>query len=241
MNCLRSLEYIKQIDAKYKKYGLDTILIHPPEWEFEKNVKNIITALKKLKINFPIIIDRDKKIIKKLKINFWPTQVLMKDAKVIYKHIGEGNYKSLESKIIKFLKIKSNEIFNEEPEYCKFPTLYCGKRKYGKIKRLHGNLKFGIVYINGKWIQNQEYIKSVKNSSSLTILTKGKIINFVANSLNKKPAKVDIKVNNKSIKIISINRPQLYNLLKFKKDSTKRCKLTLTTSRNLAIYSFSFQ
>jgi len=31
MNCLRSLEFIKKIDDKYKKYGLKTIMIHPPE------------------------------------------------------------------------------------------------------------------------------------------------------------------------------------------------------------------
>ena len=127
MNCLRSLDYIKKINNKYKKYGLKTILIHPPEWEFEKNGNNILHSIKKQKIKFPIIIDKDKKLIKKLKINFWPSQVLIKSSKnpknflghkksqrdffvnnrIIYKHTGEGNYKALENKIIDILKIKT--------------------------------------------------------------------------------------------------------------------------------------
>ena len=59
MHCLRSLDYIKKINNKYKKYGLKTILIHPPEWEFEKNSDNILHSIKKQKIKFPIIIDKD--------------------------------------------------------------------------------------------------------------------------------------------------------------------------------------
>ena len=99
MNCLRSLEYIKQINDKYKRYGLKTILIHPPEWEFEKDSSNILKAAKKYKIKIPILIDNNKKLVKKLKINFWPTQVLINNNKTAYKHVGEGNYKILENKI----------------------------------------------------------------------------------------------------------------------------------------------
>ena len=70
MNCLRSLEYIKKIDNKYKKYGLKTILIHSPEWEFETNSNNVLRAAKQYHIKIQIIIDKEKQIIKQLKINF---------------------------------------------------------------------------------------------------------------------------------------------------------------------------
>ena len=45
MNCLRSLECIKQLDSRYRKHGLETIIIHPPEWAFEKDSRNILQAL----------------------------------------------------------------------------------------------------------------------------------------------------------------------------------------------------
>ncbi len=239
MNCLRSLKFIKKIDKKYKKFGLKTTLVHPPEWEFEKDSKNVFYALKKLGIKFPVIIDKNKQLIKKLKVNFWPTQILIKDKKIIYKHIGEGNYKKLEDKIIKSLKIKSKKVFNKEPTYRKYSILYLGKRKGGRIIRLKNRLRLGIVYTTGKWKQKDEYLKSIEDKSYLTALTNGKIINLVAKSINKKPINIGIKSNDKFVKKIAINRPQLYKILKLRVN--KKSKLTLMADKNLAVYSFSFQ
>lgn len=236
MNCLRSLDYIKKIDNKYKKYGLKTILIHPPEWDFEKNSNNIIRAAKKYKIKMPIIIDKNKKIIKKLKIDFWPTQALIRNNKVLYKHIGEGSYKRLEGKIMKALKIKSNAVFNNEPKYKKLPTVYAGKRKKGKISELKGKLKLGIIYKKGAWKQNEE---SLTGKGSLAIKTKGKIVSMVASSINKKTIKINIKLDNKTNKNISINEPQLYDIIKLKNNKSKI--LELSTKSKIAVYSFAFR
>lgn len=226
MNCLRSLEHIKKIDNKYRKYGLKTIIIHTPEWDFEKSDKNILNAAERYKIKIPIIIDKNRKIIKKIKINFWPAQILMANGKVLYRHIGEGDYKKLENSIIKNLKIKTKSIFHKEPKHSKFPTLYCGKRK-GKGIKLDG------------WIQKNEYIKSAKNNSIFPIKTKGTATNFVAESLDKKPLKAKIKLNNKFFKKINIKSPQLYNIVKTKRSEQK--ELTVIAPKNLAIYSFSFK
>jgi hypothetical protein len=239
MNCLRSLKYIKKIYSKYKKYGLEIKLIHPPEWKFEKNRENIISAFKKYNIKFPVIIDKNKKVINKLRVNFWPTQILIKNGNILYRHIGEGSYKNLENKIIDYLKIKSRNIFGKEPKYNKFPTVYCGKKKNGRILREENKLKFGAVYSDGRCIQKQEYIKPTKNESSITILTKGKTIDFVAHSLNKKSITIIIKLNNKLVRRLTINKPRLYNLMKL--NNNRQSKLTIITPKNIAIYSFSFQ
>lgn len=239
MNCLRSLEFVKKIDSKYKRFGLNTILIHPPEWEFEKDSKNVINAIKGYKIKFPIIMDGDKKIIKKLKINFWPTQILIRNGKIIYEHIGEGDYKELENSIVRFLKIKTKRLFNKEPEYSRLPTVYCGKKKNGKVMNLIAKLKFGVIYKTGKWIQKREYLQSIGKQNSLMILTKGNIVNFVAESVKNQTTKINIKLNDKNIKNLIINKPQLYDIVKLK--NNKQNKLRITTNKNLAIYSFSFQ
>jgi len=226
MNCLRSLDYIKKIDNAYRKEGLQTIIVHPPEWEFEKSGENVLNAAKKYKIKIPMIIDRNRKIIKKLKINFWPTQILVNEGKILYKHVGEGNYREMEDSIIKNLKIKTKNIFHREPKYSKFPTLYCGKRKGKKIK------------LDG-WVQKKECIKSIKNNSGFFIKTKGKAVNFVAESLKDKPIMAKIKLNNKFVKKIMISQPQLYNLIKT--EGSRQKELAIIAPKNLAIYSFSFQ
>lgn len=226
MNCLRSLGYIKRIDNAYGKEGLQTIIVHAPEWNFEKSDKNIFHAIKKYKIKIPIIIDKNRKIIKKLKVDFWPAQVLMANGKVLYRHISEGNYKKLEKSIIKNLKIKTKNVFRKEPGHSKFPTLYYGKRK-GK------NIKIG------GWVQKSEYMKSVKSNSVFTVKTKGKETNFVAESLKTNPLIVKIRLNNNLVKKITIKTPQMYNLAKTKGGMQKELKII--APKNLAIYSFSFQ
>jgi len=236
MNCLRSLKYIKQLDKRYKKQGLKTMLIHTPEWSFEKNKKNIQNAIKKYKIKFPTKFDNDKKIIKRLKVNFWPTQILIKNKKIVYKHIGEGNYKKLEHKIIDVLKIETNPLFNSEPKYSTLPVVYAGKKKHGRISKLKDKFKFGIIYLKGDCKQNNE---SLIVKGSVSIKTKGKIISFVAKSLNKKPVNVKIRLNNELIKNIIINTPQLYNIIRLNNDESKI--LNLETESKLAIYSFTFR
>ena len=236
MNCLRSLDYITKISNKYEKYGLKTVLLHTPEWHFEKNKNNISRVLKKQKIKFPIIIDKEKKRIKKLKINFWPSQILIKDDKILYKHIGEGNYKVLEDNIIKILKTKSKRIFNNEPKYTKFPTVYAGKKKKGRISSTKNKLKFGIIYKEGEWKQNNEFLYG---HGLIKIKTKGKIINFVAKSINKKHINLKIKIKDKIIGNLKINDPQLYNITKLK--NNKPQILSLETKSKLAIYSFTFR
>ncbi|MDP3766053.1 MAG: hypothetical protein Q8R04_06080 [Nanoarchaeota archaeon] len=163
-----------------------------------------------------------------MKVDFWPTQILIKGRKIVYKHVGEGNYKKLENKIAKTLKIKTRKIFNREPKYSKYLTIYLGKRKQNKA-----------VDFNKGWIQKDEFLQSTQDTSSLTISTKGKIIHFAAESLNKKPIEARIKLNNKFIKRIIINKPQLYKIIKLK--NNKQQKLSLTAKSGLAVYSFSFE
>ena len=111
--------------------------------------------------------------------------------------------------------------------------------KEGKIKKLNGKLKFGIAYKTGKWVRKDEFFQSVGNGSSLAILTRGKIINFVAKSVNNKKLNIKIKLNDKFIKHMTISKPQLYEIIKL--NNNKINKLTLITKPNLAVYSFSFQ
>lgn len=242
MNCLRSLKFIKKIDAAYNGFGLDTVLVHPPEWEFEKDGKNISDAIKKYNVNIPIIIDKSKNLIKKLKINFWPAQVLVKNGDVMYRHIGEGDYKKLEERIIKLLdagNASPKRVFAREPEYSRFPAVYCGKEKRGKMLKFANKLKFGGVYVEGRWVQKKEFIKNKGTKCSLAILARGTTINFVAESADKKPVKVDVILNGRHIKNLAVSKPQLYEIAKLKEHKSNR--LALAPDSGLKVYSFSFQ
>lgn len=239
MNCLRSLSYIKRVSNRYEKYGLKTIIVHPPEWDFEKDSSNILKAAKRCNIRLPIIIDKHKKIIKRLKINFWPAQILVNNDKICYRHIGEGNYKKLEKEIQKVLGIKLNKTFACEPKYSKFPAIYAGKRKNGIVKPLKQkkqNLKFGIIYEKGDWKQSNEFLSG---KGYLAIKAKGKTISFVAKSLNNKAVNVNVRLNNKIIRTLPIKYPKMYEILKSENSRPK--ELFFEAKSKIAVYSFAFK
>lgn len=230
MNCLRSLEYIKQLDARYRKRGLETIIIHPPEWAFEKKSGNVIGAAKRGKIKIPIILDRDKRIIKKLNVDFWPAQILVKEKKIIYRHIGEGNYKILEKRIMKELGISSKPIFKKEPTYSKLPTIYAGRKKHSNITKSRVK-KFGIIHAD-KYKLKGEYLEL---DGRMEIMAKGRKASFVAES--SKPVKAKITIDGKTEKYITIQKPRLYTIAE-QNDGIK--KITIE-AKKLRIYSFSFE
>src|SRR3989338_7930809 len=141
VNCFRSLKQIKRLHSRYKGDGLDLTLIHPPEWDFERNKKNADEAIKKLNLKFPYKLDNNKSIISRLKINFWPSCVILKNDEVIFRAIGEGQYMEIERGIRKLLKVKKPGIFKRNPVYKSYNSFYLGKKKGGAIKKLVGKFK----------------------------------------------------------------------------------------------------
>ena len=80
INWLRTLPYVRAWSEKYKDQGLVVIGVHTPEFEFEKNVDNVLEATKDLKVDYPIAIDNDFEIWDAFKNEYWPALYLV-DAK----------------------------------------------------------------------------------------------------------------------------------------------------------------
>lgn len=105
INCIRTLPYLKQRNEKYKDDGLVIIGIHAPEFQFEKDPKNVIQALKKYDITYPVALDNDFNTRKAFKNRYRPAKYII-DVKghVRYKHFGEWNYAETEKVIQELLK-----------------------------------------------------------------------------------------------------------------------------------------
>jgi thiol-disulfide isomerase/thioredoxin len=58
INWRRQLPYVRAWDEKYKDQGLVVIGVHAPEFSFEKNIDNVRQALKEMRIDYPIAIDK---------------------------------------------------------------------------------------------------------------------------------------------------------------------------------------
>jgi thiol-disulfide isomerase/thioredoxin len=100
INCLRTLPYLEKWYADYKDKGLVIIGIHTPEFEFEKNPKNVMGAAKRLGIHYPIAQDNDYKTWTAFHNNYWPARYLIdQNGNLRSYHFGEGAYVQTENDI----------------------------------------------------------------------------------------------------------------------------------------------
>ena len=93
VNCLRTLPHIKEWHRKYEKKGLVIVGVHTPEFDFEREPKNVKGAVEELGIDYPVALDSVYEIWNLYANHWWPRKLLVDhDGKIVYDHIGEGDY-----------------------------------------------------------------------------------------------------------------------------------------------------
>lgn len=146
INCQRTFPYLKDWNEKYKDKGLVIIGVHSPEFEFEKNPKNVEKALKDFGITYPVMQDNDFATWRAYSNRYWPAKYFIdKNGDIRYTHFGEGAYDESE-KVIRELLTEAGfgdsvqTVFNHNydvvPDYevnSKTPELYLG---YGRMDGL---------------------------------------------------------------------------------------------------------
>jgi len=96
---------VKSWAAKYKNAGLVVIGAHTPEFSFEKERVNVETAVRELKVTFPVAIDTNYAIWHAFKNRYWPAEYLIDTkGRIRQHHFGEGEYGESERVIQELLK-----------------------------------------------------------------------------------------------------------------------------------------
>jgi thiol-disulfide isomerase/thioredoxin len=99
-NCTNTLPYLKQWWNNYKDQGLVIVGVHTPEFESEKLLENVQSAVKREQIGWPVVQDNDMNIWRAYGNHYWPHFYLVDDrGQIIYDHIGEGAYDETERQI----------------------------------------------------------------------------------------------------------------------------------------------
>ncbi len=116
INCQRTFPYVTGWYEKYKDEGLIVIGIHTPEFAFEKDKKNVESAMREFSINFPVVLDNDYGTWNAYGKRYWPRKYLIDIfGNVVYDHIGEGAYEETEMKIQELLA-ERKEVLGEAGE-----------------------------------------------------------------------------------------------------------------------------
>ncbi|MGD9534547.1 MAG: redoxin domain-containing protein [Candidatus Nitrosocosmicus sp.] len=108
INCIRTIPYLNDWYARYADQGFVIVGVHSPEFDFEKDPKNVQNAVNKFDISYPVVLDSEHKTWDAFNNNYWPRHYLIDTQGYIRDdHIGEGGYNETEKTIQTLLAEKA--------------------------------------------------------------------------------------------------------------------------------------
>jgi thiol-disulfide isomerase/thioredoxin len=115
INWLRTLPYVRAWAEKYKDQGLVVIGVHAPEFAFEKDINNVRSAVKTMRVEHPVAVDNEHVIWRAFKNRYWPALYFIdSQGRVRHHHFGEGSYEQSEMIIQELLAEAGNSGIDRE-------------------------------------------------------------------------------------------------------------------------------
>jgi len=239
INCQRTIPYLNAWYDKYSDQGLEIIGLHTPEFSFEQLPDNVAEAVKKFGIRYPVVLDNDYSTWNDYGNRYWPRKYLIDiDGYIVYDHIGEGAYDETEQAIIQALKEKSErlgdnmavsegmstptDVIEVDSSKVRSPEIYFGSDRNKDLGNamiysaglqtlvIPEDLKDNKLYLGGQWIFSREYAQN-KSEASIVFNYEAKNVYMVASSEN--PTEVEILLDGKSIKKITVQEEGLYQII----------------------------
>jgi thiol-disulfide isomerase/thioredoxin len=113
INCLHSAEWVKKVAQDKAGAGLVVIGVHTPELPEERNVANVHSAVARLGIRYPVMIDGDYSYWNAIGNNYWPAFYLIdangqvRGSAVGEMHVGDTEALKVERAIDALLAARS--------------------------------------------------------------------------------------------------------------------------------------
>lgn len=265
INCIRTQPYLNDWYNKYHDNGLVIIGIHAPEFEFEKNKDNVVKAISRDGIKYPVALDNNLDTWTNYNNKYWPAHYLVdKEGNIVYTSFGEGRYQETENNIRVLLGLDkdggnatntiANYNLNQTPEtYLGFDRAdsFEGDFKQDLVQdyTLSNNIPLNKWSISGKWLVENQKITTKGNSSHLLINFNAKHVYLVLGNPSNTPIIINLKLNGQDIGkdagvdapngIVTVTDHRLYELIN--QDTAKDSLLELDIgSSNLEAYAFTF-
>ena len=241
INCIRTIPILNNLYSKYHTKGFTIIGVHSPEFDFEKNTPNILEAILKFHIHYPVLQDNDFVVWNSFKNNYWPAHYLIdKSGRVVDESFGEGNYSQLENNIRALLGYKNSNTTkynSNEYGYNMTQETYLGSNRYSNLSTngLYmnneiSNFAFTSTVpvhnwsLSGIWKVSGQNITTKGNNGKLLINFFSKKVYLVMGNSGKSNGEVTIKLdNNKILDIfdgldvknatVFVNKYKLYDLV----------------------------
>jgi len=231
INCQRTLPYLKTWHEKYKNSGLVIIGVHTPEFEFEKDARNVKKALLDFDITYPVVQDNNFATWNNYQNHYWPAKYLIdRNGSITYSHFGEGDYDETEKMIQKYLGITAdinNPVYTNN---ARTPETYLGnsRRVYNK------NLIF-----KGDWNYSAEYAEPQKGASLIYNFDAKNVYLVMKQKIDGTKGKVDVYLDDIKQKTILVEDNTLYQLIELETSGKHKLDLKFQDN-NIEVFAFTF-
>jgi cytochrome c biogenesis protein CcdA/thiol-disulfide isomerase/thioredoxin len=150
INCIRTLPHVTAWYDKYKDNGFVVIGVHTPEFQFEHNADNVLDAIKRYRIHYPVAQDNDYSTWNNYNNEYWPAEYLIDANGVVRRtHFGEGEYEQMETAIQDLLRQTGQSVSSplasipdQTPAGAQSPETYLGAYRM-EYYYPSGSLKMG--------------------------------------------------------------------------------------------------
>ena len=265
INCQRTIPYLNSWYNKYKDEGLEIIGIQTPEFSFEKVQTNVQKAVKDLGIKYPVVLDNDFSTWNAYYNQYWPREYLIDiDGFVVHDHAGEGDY-DITEKAIQLALVERDARLNVDTPMASgivdpsnkvtvdasqlgSPETYFGSERNEYLANgtayLNGvqnltiptDIKENKLYLGGSWDFSSESAEG-QGENTITYKYKAKNIYMVASS--DLGVEVDVYIDGKFSKTISIKDETLYTIVGGMDYSEHTLELK-TKASGLKAFTFTF-
>jgi cytochrome c biogenesis protein CcdA/thiol-disulfide isomerase/thioredoxin len=241
INCVRTLPYLTEWDKKYRDLGLVIVGVHAPEFEFEKKLENVESAIAQHGIRYPVALDNRLDTWSNFSNRYWPAHYLIdQNGQVVYTHFGEGAYRITEINIRHLLGLKQPSLATQAETMAyapgQTPETYLGydrAENFSSVEEMRQDAKLNYRYpvqlsanqwaLNGQWTVGAEKIVANEKAAGLRLNFKARKVFLVLGTASGKPVHVSLMLNGKSVSnhagkdapsgLLVVGRNTLYELI----------------------------
>jgi thiol-disulfide isomerase/thioredoxin len=206
INCIRTIPYLNAWYNEYGNNGLVIVGVHTPEFNFEKNYSNVLTAVHNFGIKYPVALDSNYGTWNAYGNQYWPADyVIDANGTIRYKQLGEGDYNGTEAVIRELLQsahysVPSGTAYNivsgtgVDFSQIGTPEIYVGyataRQPIGNAQgfspgqvvdyTVQGGLQRNYVYLTGDWYNANDSMIAAGKDAKVYLLYDAKVVNIVA-------------------------------------------------------------
>ncbi|WP_028974224.1 cytochrome c biogenesis protein DipZ [Spirochaeta cellobiosiphila] len=256
INCVRTIPHLQNWYDKYKDQGLVIIGVHAPEFAFERNRNNVMTAMEELGVTWPVVQDNNFQLWNDYNNRFWPAHYFV-DARgqIRYYHFGEGGTETSEKVIQKLLKeagYSVKESIDKETKNTKSRITKETYLGYGRADAYKGSiitqeeqktyqpdstLQEGEWTLEGSWTVRKDFIET-EGDSQIKLSFTAKNVYMVVDPLEEEPSITITIDGSEQTSTLEPTESKLYQLVQL--DKTGSHILTLTIKGKVRFYTFTF-